>query len=322
MDTFVNSSWYYLRYCDPKNNKKIFDSKKTNYWCPIDQYIGGPEHITMHLIYFRFYAKFLRDLGLLNFDEPALRYFTQGIVHAADGEKMSKSKGNIIEPLEMINKFGADTLRLGLVSFASADKNTNWDEKIVAGSHKFLKKVFEYFSDLKFGKVDAITESKLNKAIKLLTENIESFKHNLAVIKIRQLFNSFYEKSIDKKTAESFLKMLHIYCPHVTEELWSKLGNKSFISLEKWPIADEKKIDKKFEEQEEAVEKLKTDINNIKNILGKKNPKVYVYVLPKELDIYKGIENVQVFAVNDKQKHDPENKSKKAKPDKPAIYLE
>ena len=359
MDTFVNSSWYYLRYCDPKNDKKIFDFKKTNYWCPIDQYIGGPEHITMHLIYARFYTKFLRDLGLLNFDEPALRYFTQGIVHAADGEKMSKSKGNIIEPLDMINKFGADTLRLGLVSFASADKNTNWDEKTVAGSHKFLKKVFEYFSDLKFGtpgripqggKVDAVIESKLNKTIKLVTGNIESFKHNLAVIKIRQLFNSFYEKSIDKKTAESFLKMLHVYCPHITEELWEKIGGKGFISLADWPKVDEKKIDENFEKQEQAVEKLIEDINHIKKITGhhgrtqgghknlqagtpkdfgkkslqgaKKNPKVYVYVLPKELEIYRDVEGIEVYAVNDKSKYDPEGKSKKAKPDKPAIYLE
>ena len=339
MDTFVNSSWYYLRYCDSKNDKKIFDTQKTNHWCPIDQYIGGPEHITMHLIYARFYTKFLRDLGLLKFDEPALKYFTQGIVHAADGEKMSKSKGNIIEPLEMINKFGADTLRLGLVSFASADKNTNWDEKIVAGSHKFLKKVFEYFSDLKFGKVDAVTESKLNKAIKLITENIETFKHNLAVIKIRQLFNSFYGKSIDKKTAESFLKVFSVYCPHLAEELWEKIKGKGFISLAEWPKVDENKINENFEKQEEAVENLKADISNIKNILGhhgrtpkdfskkslqgaKKDVKVYVYVLPKELNLYKGIENVKVFAVNDKQKYDPENKSKKAKPNKPAIYLE
>ncbi len=339
MDTFVNSSWYYLRYCDPKNNKKIFDPKKTNYWCPIDQYIGGPEHITMHLIYVRFYTKFLRDLGLLNFDEPALRYFTQGIVHAADGEKMSKSKGNIVEPLDMINKFGADTLRLGLVSFASADKNTNWDEKIVAGSHKFLKKVFEYFSDLKFGRVDAIIESKLNKTIKLIIGDIESFKHNLAVIKIRQLFNSFYEKSIDKKTAESFLKMFYIYCPHITEELWEKIKGKGFISLAEWPKVNEKKIDENFEKQEEAVEKLREDVNNIKKIIGhhgrtpkdfgkkslqgaKKNLKAYVYVLPKELNIYQDIEGVEVFAVNDKDKYDPENKSKKAKPGKPAIYLE
>ena len=150
MDTFVNSSWYYLRYTDPKNSRKIFDEKKVFYWTPIDQYIGGPEHITMHLIYIRFYAKFLKDLGLVKFDEPALRYFTQGIVHGSDGDRMSKSKGNVVEPLDTIEKFGADTLRLALVSFASPDSNTNWDEKTVLGSHKFLNKVFEHFSNIKY----------------------------------------------------------------------------------------------------------------------------------------------------------------------------
>ncbi len=320
MDTFVNSSWYYLRYTDPHNDKKIFDSKKANYWCPIDQYIGGPEHITMHLIYIRFYTKFLRDLGLIDFDEPALRYFTQGIIHAADGEKMSKSKGNVIEPLNMINKFGADTLRMALVSFASPDKDSNWDEKIVLGSHKFLKKVYDYFDNWKEGKSDDRTLSKLNKTIKEVAEYVENFKHNLAVIKIRELFNSFDE--IDKKTAESFLKMLHIYCPFITEELWERIGGKGFISLEKWPDVEESKICEKFEKQEELLEKLKDDIANIRRITGKKSGKVYVYVLPNELELYKDFKEAEVFAVNDSKKHDPEGKAKKARPGRPAIYLE
>jgi len=322
MDTFVNSSWYYLRYCDSKNKRQIFDKKKANYWCPVDQYIGGPEHITMHLIYIRFYTKFLRDIGLLKFDEPALRYFTQGIVKGRDGEKMSKSKGNVIEPLNMINKYGADSLRLYLISNSSPDKDFVWDDKAVQGSFKFVKKVYDYFVGIKIGKSSARVESKLNKTIKEVTELVGDFKHNLAVIEIRNLFNSFVGSRIDKKTAESFLKMLHIYCPFVTEELWHKLGNKNFISLEKWPVADERKIDKKFEMQDEMVDKLISDINHIKKIIGKKNPKVYVYVLPTEFEIYKGVNGVKVFAVNDKNKYDPENKSKKVKPGRPGIYLE
>jgi leucyl-tRNA synthetase len=322
MDTFVNSSWYYLRYCDPKNKKKIFDRKKVDYWCPIDQYIGGPEHITMHLIYARFYAKFLRDLKVLSFDEPAMRYFTQGIVHGADGEKMSKSKGNVIEPLDMIKKYGADTLRIALVSFGSPENDITWDENIVQGSHKFLKKVYDYFSSLELGKADLIIDSKINRAIKEITVDIENFKHNLAVIKLRKLFESFEEKKIDKKTAENFLVMLHVYCPHITEELWNKLGNKNFVSLGKWPVADEKKINKKLEEQEGAASKLVEDINHIKRITGKKDAKVYVYVLPNELEIYKSVEGIILFAVNDKDKYDPEKKSKKVKPGRPGVYLE
>ena len=324
MDTFVNSSWYYLRYTDPKNNKDIFDKSKADYWAPINQYIGGPEHITMHLIYMRFYTKFLRDIGMIKFDEPALRYFTQGIVHGVDGEKMSKSRGNIIEPLEMIEKYGADTLRLALVSFASSDKDSSWDEKIVVGSHKFIRRIFEYFSSLKQGKTNPKIESKMNKTIKEVSENIENFKHNLAVIKLRQLFNYFVEESLDKENSKKFLKMLHIYCPHISEELWEKIGGKGFISLSEWPKADEKKIDEKLEKAEEAVEKLKQDINHIKKLVGKEGEdgKVYVYVLPNELVIYQEVEGINLFAVNDKSKHDPENKSKKVKPGRPGIYIE
>ncbi|MFH1290685.1 MAG: leucine--tRNA ligase [Nanoarchaeota archaeon] len=327
MDTFANSSWYFLRYADPKNDKKIFDEKKANYWCPVDQYIGGPEHITGHLIYFRFYTKFLRDLGLLKFDEPALRYFTQGIVHAADGEKMSKSRGNVIEPLGYIKKFGADTLRMGLVSFASSDKNSSWDEKVVIGSHKFLHKVHDYFSDWKKGKTDERTESKLHKTIGEVTDYIQNFKHNLAVIKIRELFDSFSEKKIDKKTAEAFLKLLHVYCPFVAEELWEGLGNKGLISVSDWPKFDEKKINPEFDKIDQAVDKTVSDILNILKLV--KGNKVYLYVLPNELEFYSEKEigkrvrkEVKVFAVNDKKKYDPKNKSKKVKPGRPGIFVE
>jgi len=322
MDTFANSSWYYLRYCDPKNKKEIFDKKKANYWAPIDQYIGGPEHITMHLIYTRFYTKFLRDLGLLNFGEPALKYFTQGIIKGSDGEKMSKSKENIVEPLSIINKFGADSLRLYLVSNSASDSDFDWDGNGIKSSFKFVKKVYEYCNKFKPKKIDERIESKLNKTIKEVTKYVEEFKHNLSIIEIRALFNDFSDKGVDKKTLEAFLKMLHIYCPFITEELWEKIGNKSFISLAKWPVSDEKKINKKLEEQDKLIDKLKQDINNIKRITGKKEAKVYVYVLPNEVELYNGLECVEVFAVNDKVKYDPEGKSKKAKPGKPAIYLE
>ena len=331
MDTFVNSSWYYLRYTDSKNDKKIFDPKKANYWTPIDQYIGGPEHITCHLIYIRFYTKFLKKLGLLKFDEPALKYFTQGIVKGADGERMSKSKGNVIEPIGTINKYGADSLRLYLVSTSSPDSDFDWSDKGIEGSSKFVTRVYDYFSKLKFGKANERIESKLNLTIKRVTEDIENFKHNLAVIKIRELFNRFSEGKIDKKTAGTFLKLLHVYCPFVTEELWQKLGNKSFISLEKWPIADEKKINKKFEEEEKVINKLVSDINHIIQFIDKKPKKAHIYVIPKEEKIYSDDLNmiekrteldIKIFSVNDKNKHDPENKSKKVKPGRHGIYLE
>ena len=336
MDTFVNSSWYFLRYCDPKNSKAIFDKKKIDYWCPIDQYIGGPEHITMHLIYARFYTKFLRDIGLIKFGEPALRYFTQGIVKASDGYRMSKTRENVVEPLDMIDEYGADALRLYLVSNSSPENDFDWSDKGMKSSFKFVKRVYDYFDGIKFGKSSAKVESKLNQSIERITKDVEGFKHNLAVIKLRQLFESF-DESVDKKTAESFLKMLHIYCPYVTEELWSKINGgseqartsssknrerKDLIDFADWPKANLKKINKKLEDEEDAISKLVGDIAHVKKLTGKINSKVYIYVLPNELKIYKDVKGINLFAVNDKEKHDPENKSKKVKPGRPGIYLE
>ena len=321
MDTFVNSSWYYLRYLDSKNSKKIFDSKKANYWVPIEMYIGGKEHACMHLIYIRFYTKFLRDLGLLKIDEPAVKLFIQGMIHGEDGNKMSKSIGNVIDPLEIITKYGADSLRLFLVSVAASTSNFNWSEKGVQGSFKFVNKVNDYFNKVKIGKSSEKIESKINKSVNEITLDIENFRYNLAIIKLRELFSCF-ESEISKKDAESFLKLISVFCPYLSEEIWSKLGNKGFISLDKWPVVDSKKINKKFDVEEQAIDKLKNDIENIKKITGKENPKVYVYVLPKEVEIYKNVEDIEVFSVADKNKYDPENKSKKAKPGKPAIFVE
>ena len=231
----------------------------------------------------------------------------------------------------MIDKYGADSLRLYLVSNSSPDKDFDWNDREIQGSFRFVKRVYEYFSKLKKGKTGPRIESKLNSTIQKVTDYIENFKHNLAVIEIRELFNRIAEDKIDKKTAETFLKLLHIYCPFITEELWHKLGNKSFISLEKWTKLDLKKINKKFEEEERAVERVIGDINHISRLVDKKSKKAFVYVLPKEKDIY--VENldsikgrigleIEVFSVNDKKKYDPENKAKKAKPGRPGIYLE
>ena len=331
MDTFVNSSWYFFRYCDSKNKKEIFDKKKAKYWMPIDLYIGGAEHACMHLIYFRFYTKFLRDLGLTNLDEPAYNLFNQGMVHGADGVVMSKSRGNVIDPLDVIKKYSADTLRIFLVSVASPDKDSSWSQTGIESMHKFINKFVNFVLEMKNGKSSEKLESKLNKAVKEITKDIEEMQYNLAIIKLRQLIDSASEeKEISKKDLEKIVRLISPFCPHITEELWEKLGNKNFISLEKWPEFDEKKINEKLEKQEKYVENLINDINNILKIVGEKN-KVFIYSLPNEKEIYKSeIESIKkrtnldvfVYAVNDKEKYDPENKSKKAKPEKPAVYLE
>ena len=333
MDTFFDSSWYYLRYCDNKNSKKSFDIRKADYWMPIDNYIGGAEHATMHLIYARFFTKALRDLGFLKFDEPFLKLFNQGMLHGSDGFVMSKSRGNDILPEKISEEYGIDTARLFLVSIASTDKDIQWSDEGIEGSFRFINKVMEYFQKIKIGKSNAQLESKLNQTIRDVTENIENFQYNLAVIKIRELFD-YIEKGADKRTAEIFLRLLSPFCPHITEELWQKLGNKGFLSLEKWPEADEKKINEQFEKEEKIVDEIIGDINNVINIIkgkGKGVAKLCIYVLPNEREVYQSNINeiekrtnlsAKIYAVNDKKKYDPQNKSKKVKPGKPGIYLE
>ena len=331
MDTFVNSSWYFLRYCDPDNEKEIFDKEKIKYWMPIDQYIGGAEHACMHLIYCRFYTKFLRDLGLLDFDEPVKKLFNQGMLHGEGGAVMSKSAGNGVLPEDVSKKYGIDTARLFLMSQASPDKDTQWNEAGIEGTYKFVIKILNYFDKVKIGKSDAKTESKLNKIIKEVTAQIENFKYNLAIIKIRELFNSFPEET-SKEVLEKSLKLLHPFCPHITEELWEKIENKKFISLAEWPIAEEKKISEFFDKQDEALNKLVSDIINILKIVGEQKKdasKVYIYAIPGEKDFYDLEElnkrvgkQVEIYEVSDKKKYDPKNISKKAKPGKPGIYIE
>jgi len=334
MDTFFDSSWYYLRYCDNKNKKKPFEKNKIKYWMPVDQYIGGAEHACMHLIYARFFTKALRDMGFVKFDEPFIKLFNQGMLYGSDGNKMSKSLGNVVIPEEVSKKYGIDSARLFLVSVASPDKDVQWSEKGIQGSFRFVKKVFEYFSKVGVGKSSARLESKLNKSIKEISKDIENFNYNLAVIKLRSLFNSFSEEHISKKDAESFLKLLSVFCPHIAEELWEKIENSGFVSLAKWPIYDKRKINEKLEKQEDMVIKTAEDINNILRIVKAKEKKIkkaVVYVLPNEKKVFvDGVEmikkktgiKVEIFAVNDKNKYDPRNKSRNVKPGRPGIYLE
>jgi leucyl-tRNA synthetase len=302
MDTFFDSSWYFLRYCDSKNNKSPFNLKKIEYWMPVDQYIGGAEHACMHLIYARFFVKALRDIGLLakNLNEPFLSLFNQGMLYGNDGAVMSKSRGNVVLPEEVSVKYGIDTARLFLMSQASPDKDTQWNENGIEGSLKIINRIFRFFEKIKFGKSSAKIQSRVNKSIKEIAEDIENFRYNLGIIKLRRLFETFEsEKEIDnyisKKDAEAFLKLLHPFCPHITEELWHKIGNKTFLSLESWPKCDESKIDEKLEKQEEQLDKLISDVRNILNILEARNElrgkkSIKIFAIPNEVKLYKEAE--------------------------------
>jgi len=281
MDTFVNSSWYQFRYADPNNDKEIFDKKKVAYWCPVDQYIGGSEHACMHLIYFRFYTKFLADIGLVKFREPAKKLFHQGMLAGEGGVKMSKSKGNVVNPETVSKKYGIDASRLFLLSLAAPDKPRDWNEKGIQGSMRIIQRIMDYFENAKFGKDSPQIQSKINKTIRDVSSEIEEFKYNTSIIKIRQLFEYFENEIISKDTAEKFLKIITPFCPHITEELWEKIGNKEFISSADWPKYNEKLIDESLEKIEEVVSNVRLDILKIKELAKLDNvSKVKMFVSP------------------------------------------
>lgn len=265
MDTFVNSSWYQLRYTDANNADAIFDEKKAKYWSPVDIYIGGKEHACMHLIYFRFYYKFLRDLGMVNGDEPVTKLFNQGMLHGEGGQKMSKSLGNVIDPLDEIAKYGVDALRMFLVSVGAPESDFNWSNRGIQGTHKFLTKVLTYFENVKVGSSDVKSESRINTGIQEITDDLNNFKYNLAVIKIRELFDSLSEEE-SKETLEKYLKLISPICPHMAEELWERLGNSELLSKSDWPVIDESKIDKSLAVKEQFVEQIVNDIRKVKEL--------------------------------------------------------
>jgi leucyl-tRNA synthetase len=283
MDTFVDSSWYFLRYCDAKNDKAIFDKKKAKYWMPIDTYIGGKEHATMHLIYFRYFTKFFRDIGLLDIDEPAVQLFNQGMLHK-NGVVMSKSKGNAVTQEEIEDKYGIDTARFFLMFVASPDKDMEWDDETIEGSYKFLAKVYRMLTEKKIvEKSIKNQESRAHKTIKEVTDYISTFKYNMALISIMDFANYLHSKEeINKKAAEALLLLMAPFTPHIAEELWEKLGHKGFISLEKWPVFDAKKINAKVEASEELYEKIRKDIIALQDLTGLTKPNKISLILPDE----------------------------------------
>ncbi len=281
MDTFVNSSWYYLRYCDPKNASEIFSKEDAKYWCPVDMYIGGKEHACMHLIYIRFYTKFFRDLGLLDFDEPAVRVFNQGMLNGPDGEKMSKSKGNVVLPETVSEKYGIDTARLFLVSVASQDKDLNWSDNGVEGSLRLINKIFTYVENAQFGETNDKLQSKLHSTIRQVTQNIEDMKYNLAVIKIRELFESIEKNEISKEDFGLFLKLIAPIVPHSAEEWWEQLGNTDFVIEQEWPKYDDSKIDETLDYLEEASDNLRRDIHDVLKLIKVEKPKKITIISSK-----------------------------------------
>jgi len=252
MDTFVDSSWYFFRFTDPFNKKEFAGKKEISTWLPVDLYVGGAEHAVMHLLYARFFNKALFDLGYLCFSEPFIKLRNQGLILGPDGEKMSKSRGNVINPDEVIAEFGADVFRMYEMFMGPLEDAKPWDTKSIIGVRRFLDRVgkqlfnhhFEYDEKSLLNESEGISHyvrdgNNIHKLIKKVTEDIEQFKFNTAIAAFMEFLNK--NENLSKQDWETFLKLLAPFAPHITEELWHDLGNKESIHLADWPKFDPKK---------------------------------------------------------------------------------
>ncbi len=258
MDTFVESSWYFARYCCPDNHEAPFD-ERVKYWMPVDQYIGGIEHAVLHLLYARFFTKVLRDLGFLDFDEPFRRLLTQGMV-IKDGAKMSKSKGNIVDPDDMIARYGADTTRLFILFAAPPEKDLDWKEEGVEGCFRFLQRLWRLFQEAiprakdetpqgELSPQEAEFRRRTHRAIKKVTEDIERFHFNTAIAAVMEWTNYLYDAlkqevspALWHEALRTLCLLLHPFVPHITEELWVAIGMEPSLIDQPWPRYDPKAV--------------------------------------------------------------------------------
>ena len=242
MPQWAGSSWYFLRYVDPHNPDELASMDKLKYWMPVDWYNGGMEHVTRHMIYARFWHHFLYDEGVVNTAEPYAKRTIQGLILGPDGDKMSKSKGNVVDPLDIVEEYGADTLRTYVLFMGDYGAAAPWNPSSVRGCKRFLDRVASLTDMIKEGEVTKELESKFHKAIKKVSYDIEETKFNTAVATLMGLVNDIYAVgSLTKSELETFAKLLNPFAPHLAEEIWATLGNEGFIALAKWPEYDEAK---------------------------------------------------------------------------------
>ncbi len=322
MDTFLDSSWYFLRYCDPQNQQVIFDKEKVKYWMNVDQYIGGVEHAILHLLYSRFFQMALFDLGYLSNEEPFKNLLTQGMV-IKDGKKMSKSVGNVVSPAEIIEKYGADTARLFILFASPPEKELDWSDTGVEGSYRFLNRVYRLVNEYidKYGQEKCNNDFKittkedkeifyvLNTTIKKVTEDVgDRFNFNTAISSIMELVNEIYKYkendkiniSILKKAISDLVLMLAPFAPHLSEELWQLLGGKECVYSQEWPKYDEKALVK--DEVEIVMQingKVKEKIQIPSNITKEEMERL-VLEMEKTKELILGKEIIKIVAVPNK----------------------
>src|SRR4051794_721040 len=250
MDTFVDSSWYFIRYCDPQNESAPWDKAIADYWLPVNQYIGGIEHAILHLMYARFFVKVLNDIGLLGFREPFARLFTQGMIHY-QGAKMSKSKGNVVSPDEMIERFGADAVRLYILFMGPAEQDAEWQDSGIEGTSRFLARLWRLVSEIAEDPPatgeSSVLVTKAHQTIAKVSDDLgRRFVFNTPIAAVMELINEIGQAPDDRGApfaAATAVSLIQPYAPHVAEELWQKLGHERLWESP-WPVADERYLER------------------------------------------------------------------------------
>ena len=270
LDSFVDSSWYYLAYVAPEISNFNFQISNINYWMPVDLYVIGAEHTVLHLLYARFITKFLFDNGYLNFKEPFIKLRHLGLIRGADGQKMSKSKDNVINPDPLVEQWGADAIRLYEMFMGPFEDGQPWDPRGVVGTYRFLNKIW----GLKLTNNESITNKRIQKllhqTIKKITEDIQNFSFNTAISALMIFINEIDKNGIFKSQYETLLKILFPFAPHIAQELWESLGNENLLDYESWPTWDEKLVqDEDFELIIQVNGKLRGTVLAAKNISQK-----------------------------------------------------
>ena len=292
MPQWAGSSWYYLRYIDPKNENIFADKELEKSWDPVDFYVGGAEHATRHLIYARFWHKFLFDKGFVSYDEPFNKLQTVGLIMAEDGKKMSKRYGNVVNPDDVVKEFGADAMRTYEMFMGPFEKSIAWNTNSIAGVSRFLERVYNLIE--KVGLEEEINDSKeiervINETIKKVGEDIEEFKFNTAIAQMMICLNSFEEETkkgnkISRNTFSNFIQILSPFAVHICEEIWQNvLGNDSSIHASAWPAFDEAKIVKEEIEMSLQISGKFRGTFLVKNNVEDEELKQII----KDLDLYK-----------------------------------
>jgi len=259
MPQWAGSSWYFLRYCDPHNTNEFASEEALKYWLPVDWYNGGMEHVTRHLIYSRFWHRFLYDIGKVPVDEPYAKRTAQGLILGPDGDKMSKSKGNVVDPNDVVDEFGADVLRVYVLFMGDYASATPWNDSSVRGCKRFLDRVAGLCDMAKGSGATAKLETSFHKTIKKVSSDIEEMKFNTAIAALMSLINEIYDcGTLTADELGIYARLLYPFAPHLCEEIWETLGNKGFCAVAEWPSYDEAKtVDSTVEIAVQVCGKLK-----------------------------------------------------------------